>query len=858
MWFAILTCVVVATLLLAALSWNDAVGMSEFYMVISALVDGTGATVKLVFLLLFIIIYIVLLMCFRRDERVANDVIEKQSAELQAKAEIIAQQKAVIDERSTDLDGSEQNAKEQKSSLDLEVLLRSRAETTLRESQELLDCVNNIQSRFIVETDSGLLFDSMLGNLLRFTGSEYGFISEAREDEDGAPCLQVLAVFNITEASETRRLIELASFNFASSTIGEAPFIANGLEIDANIEGVPDGHPPLRAYLGIPLRRERRVVGYIGLANRTDGYDMNLVDRMAPVLTACTAQIENFRILEDHKVEVEIQKVEKMRINSILKSTHDGVITFDDGGKVVEFNPAAEAMFGIPAKDAMAKKIGDFVMLPGLSDSYRNNLQNYLDTEESREKAKRVELPAMRPDGHMFPVELTVAPFEFDRRRFFNAFLIDLRDRKEATEKVLRARNKMDQAKEQAEELKGELKDVQHVEERAHAIEVRTEQAMRTKFSMLSNMSHELRTPLNAIIGFSETILNDVFGKIESPQHKEYIQYVRDSAQQLLDHVSGVLDLSGSDDEEMEISPDDTVALGRYAKFSSHVQGDRDIAEALFQRAIELDPGNPTILSNYSQFRTSIRNDHERVDSDFQTAIDADPDNAHYLGNYAVFLSDVRSHHDRAEEFFKLALKADPHHAVHLCNYARFQTKVRGHHDRAETFYSRAVEAAPDNATILCDYALFLRNIRNDDVKTEALYVHAIKANPDDLSPRQAYAAFLLFNGQIANGEKLLEEVMPDLRGKDLLQALFFQFAYARTATKRNKALKSIHDVLENRVRCPLFDPFRDVRHLVANGHQEPELLEDMAQVITVREDIRRLERYPAWKALEKTKKEPV
>ncbi len=72
----------------------------------------------------------------------------------------------------------------------------------------------------------------------------------------------------------------------------------------------------------------------------------------------------------------------------------------------------------------------------------------------------------------------------------------------------------------------------------------RTERADRAKSDFLGRMSHELRTPLNAIIGFSETIVAQLFGPVGSPKYKEY--YAEDilrSGRFLHDLISDMLDM---------------------------------------------------------------------------------------------------------------------------------------------------------------------------------------------------------------------------------------------------------------------------------------------------------------------------
>jgi PAS domain S-box-containing protein len=70
------------------------------------------------------------------------------------------------------------------------------------------------------------------------------------------------------------------------------------------------------------------------------------------------------------------------------------------------------------------------------------------------------------------------------------------------------------------------------------------EMANRTKGDFLATMSHELRTPLNAIIGFSELILQKVFGPIGHENYHDYIQNIHESGNHLLTIINDILDVS--------------------------------------------------------------------------------------------------------------------------------------------------------------------------------------------------------------------------------------------------------------------------------------------------------------------------
>lgn len=71
-------------------------------------------------------------------------------------------------------------------------------------------------------------------------------------------------------------------------------------------------------------------------------------------------------------------------------------------------------------------------------------------------------------------------------------------------------------------------------------------EASKTKSSFLASMSHELRTPLNAIIGFSDTMIMEVFGPM-SDRYKSYATDIRTSGEHLLALINDILDISRLD-----------------------------------------------------------------------------------------------------------------------------------------------------------------------------------------------------------------------------------------------------------------------------------------------------------------------
>ena len=89
------------------------------------------------------------------------------------------------------------------------------------------------------------------------------------------------------------------------------------------------------------------------------------------------------------------------------------------------------------------------------------------------------------------------------------------------------------------------------LETKTHELEV----ASQHKSEFLASMSHELRTPLNAVIGFSDVLLDRMFGDLNERQD-EYVRDIRNSGRHLLDLINEILDLSRVEAGRMDLDLD--------------------------------------------------------------------------------------------------------------------------------------------------------------------------------------------------------------------------------------------------------------------------------------------------------------
>jgi signal transduction histidine kinase len=94
----------------------------------------------------------------------------------------------------------------------------------------------------------------------------------------------------------------------------------------------------------------------------------------------------------------------------------------------------------------------------------------------------------------------------------------------------------------------------QEIQEKSQQLEL----ASKHKSQFLANMSHELRTPMNAVLGYTDLILDDIFGEVPAPI-RETLERIKTNGHHLLSLINDVLDLSKMEAGQL------TLSLGDYA-----------------------------------------------------------------------------------------------------------------------------------------------------------------------------------------------------------------------------------------------------------------------------------------------------
>ena len=132
--------------------------------------------------------------------------------------------------------------------------------------------------------------------------------------------------------------------------------------------------------------------------------------------------------IDDQKQAERSSLESKERLNGIVSSAMDAIITVDEEQRIVLFNEAAERMFGCPGVEAMGRPLDRFI-----PERFRvTHNDGFLRFGEIGGLARLTALTALRADGAEFPIEASISNIEVGGRKLFTVILRDITERRQA------------------------------------------------------------------------------------------------------------------------------------------------------------------------------------------------------------------------------------------------------------------------------------------------------------------------------------------------------------------------------------------------------------------------------------------
>ena len=187
-----------------------------------------------------------------------------------------------------------------------------------------------------------------------------------------------------------------------------------------------------------------------------DAEDLRLLESLgrfasAAYQTVCSNEDLKMQIRGREKAESEIRELEHARAEAALEEREakarrlieaalDAVLTIDEEGKIMEWNPSAESMFGWRREDVLGRRMVELVIPEQYRSACERGLRKFLATADGPVLNRLLEITAVRRDGTEFPAELALISYRIGSAWAFSGFIRDISERKRAEASLRRLR----------------------------------------------------------------------------------------------------------------------------------------------------------------------------------------------------------------------------------------------------------------------------------------------------------------------------------------------------------------------------------------------------------------------------------
>jgi PAS domain S-box-containing protein len=221
-------------------------------------------------------------------------------------------------------------------------------------------------------------------------------------------------------------------------------------------------------------------------------------------------------IAERKRVERELRQAEA-KYRSIFENAVEGIFQTTPDGHYISVNPALARIYRYETPDALINTLTD---IRGQLYVHASRRDEFACLLQEHSTVSGFESQIYRRDGQIIWITETARAVRdaSGTLLYYEGTVEDITERKRAEEELQKAK-------------------------------AAAEAAARAKSAFLANISHELRTPMNGIIGTTELALNTDL----TPEQREYLTIVKDSADSLLELLNDVLDFSKIEAEKWEL-----------------------------------------------------------------------------------------------------------------------------------------------------------------------------------------------------------------------------------------------------------------------------------------------------------------
>jgi len=214
----------------------------------------------------------------------------------------------------------------------------------------------------------------------------------------------------------------------------------------------------------------------------------------------------------------------RVRLEGVVESAMDAIITVDAAQRVLLFNHAAEKMFRCEAGEAVGQPLDRFIPAR-FRPEHRRHIEGFGRTGvTTRAMAGARAVAGLRSDGEEFPLEASISQIEAGGQKLYTVIMRDITERKRSEE-----------------ELRASEERYRALAEANAQLYTRAQEVNRAKDEFLAVLSHELRTPLTPVIGWTHMIRS---GRLPERDVNRGLDVIEKNSLSLSRLINDLLDMS--------------------------------------------------------------------------------------------------------------------------------------------------------------------------------------------------------------------------------------------------------------------------------------------------------------------------
>lgn len=191
-----------------------------------------------------------------------------------------------------------------------------------------------------------------------------------------------------------------------------------------------------------PLHDRGNVLGALFIAGgETNVFDAQEIALLRELSEDLSYGIVALRTERDRIQAERSRQVSEARARELIEKAYDAIISVDTEGRIVQFNPAAEAMFKIPKDKAIGSLIGETIVPERFREGHNRGFKAFVKAGHQENFSRTYELVAQRSDGTELPIELTLSSMSGTTGGICSAVIRDISDRREADRQRRQAQN---------------------------------------------------------------------------------------------------------------------------------------------------------------------------------------------------------------------------------------------------------------------------------------------------------------------------------------------------------------------------------------------------------------------------------